>query len=100
MIGSSLTRLLGSILINPKDIGVNDPVTNGTTALAGVFTTIYFWAGVIAIAIMITGGYLYTTSNANAQRMQRARDTIQYGAVGLVIILSAFTITQYVLGRF
>lgn len=86
--------------INPKDIGIDDPVTDPNAALAGILNTAYAWAGIICVIIIIVAGYLYTTSNATQSRITRAKDAIIYAVVGLVVIMMAFTITQFVLGRF
>jgi len=97
---ASLFRLIADapIQLDPKSVGVQ--VTSGSGTLSGVLSTVYLWAGILCVIMIIVGGYLYTTANANAQRLQRAKDTILYASVGVVIIILAFTITQYVLGRF
>ena len=97
---TSLLRLIADapVKIDPRTVGVQ--ITSGTGTFAGLLTTVYFWAGIICVVMIIFGGYLYTTANANAQRLQRAKDTILYASVGVVVIILAFTITQYILGRF
>lgn len=86
--------------VNPSDVGINDPVTNANGLVGGVLNTVYFWAGVVAVIVIIVAGYLYVTANANSQRITRAKDAIISAVVGLVVIVMAFVITQYVLGRF
>ncbi len=86
--------------INPRDIGINDPVTNADTAVTGILNTVYAWAGILCVIIIVVAGFIYTTSNATPQRISRAKDAIVYALVGLVIILMAFTITNFVVGRF
>jgi len=86
--------------INPKDIGINDPVTNANTAVTGILNTVYGWAGILCVIVIVTAGFIYTTSNATPQRITRAKDAIVYALVGLVVILMAFTITNFVVGRF
>jgi len=97
----NLFRLLAATQqINPNSIGIADPVKNANTALAGVLTTVYTWAGIICVIVIIAAGFLYTTSAANASTTKRAKDAIIGAVIGLVIIIMAFTITQFVIGRF
>lgn len=84
--------------IDPGTIGVNK--VNANTVVPGILTAVYTWAGIICVIVMIVAGYLYVTANANASRIKRAKDAILYASVGIVIIASAFVITQYVIGRF
>lgn len=94
------TLFASSDKVNPSDIGVTNPVTDANSLVANVLTTVYTWAGILCICIIIYAGYLYTTSNSNAQRIGRAKNAIQYALVGLIVVAMAFTITQYVIGRF
>jgi hypothetical protein len=93
------TLLAATQKVDPGDIGVKDPVTNANTLITNVLTTVYTWAGILCVIIIIVGAYLYVTSNANAQRIKRAKDAITYALVGLVVIMMAFVITQFVIGK-
>ena len=86
--------------IDPGQIGVNNPVKDPNAVLANILTTVYAWAGIICVLIIVIGGYIYVTANANPQRIKRGKDAILYAVVGLVFIIMAFVITQFVLGRF
>lgn len=79
--------------------GVGIPQVDPNTALVNILSTVYFWAGVTAVIIMILAGYFYVTSGGNPSSTKRAREAIIYSVVGLVVIILAFTITQFVLGR-
>ena len=52
--------------------------------------------GVIAVAVIVIGGILFVTSTGEAAKTTRARNTILYGIVGLVISLLAFAIVNFV----
>lgn len=86
--------------IDPGDIGITDPVTNANTAVTGILNTVYSWAGIICVIIIVVAGYLYVTANSNAQQIKRAKDAIIGAVIGLVVIMSAFLITTFVIGRF
>ncbi len=53
--------------------------------------------GFVAVAMIILGGISYTTSQGDAAKTTKARNTILYGVVGLVIALLAFAIVNFVL---
>lgn len=86
--------------INPKDIGINDPITNTNLLMGTVLSTVYFWAGVICVIVIVVAGYFYTISAGNATHTKRAKDAITGAIIGIIVILLAFTITQFVIGRF
>lgn len=88
------------IKIDPSAIGVKDPVTDANLLLTNVLNTAYMWAGIICVLIIIVAGYFYVISNGNAAHIKRAKDAIVGAIIGLVVILLAFTITQFVIGRF
>ncbi|MFZ1250280.1 MAG: hypothetical protein WAR37_02420 [Candidatus Microsaccharimonas sp.] len=60
----------------------------------------YFLAGVITIITIVVAGIMYITSTGDTGRITKAKNVLTYAIVGLIIILCAFTITNFVLGRF
>ena len=55
--------------------------------------------GVLAVIMIIFGGIQYTTSAGDTGRVTKAKNTILYGIIGLVISLLAFAIVTWVLGN-
>lgn len=53
--------------------------------------------GVIAVSIIIYGGWLYMTSQGDQGQIDRAKQYIINAVIGLVIILSSFGIASFVL---
>ena len=51
----------------------------------------------VTVVMIIVGGINYSTSQGDAAKVKRAKDTILYGIVGLVIALLAFAIVNFVL---
>ena len=52
--------------------------------------------GLLAVIVIIYGGFMYTTSAGDASKIKKAKDTIMYGVVGLVIALLAYAIVNFV----
>jgi len=67
--------------------------------IAKIIRVILGFLGIIALAIMLYGGYIYMTAGGNEQKVATAKKIIINGAIGLAIILSAFAITQFVLNK-
>lgn len=86
--------------IDPSSIGVNNPQKDANVALGNVLTTVYMWAGIIAVLVIIIAGFYYSTSSGDSAGLQRAKNAIIGSAVGLVVVIMAFAITQFILGRF
>jgi type IV secretory pathway VirB2 component (pilin) len=61
---------------------------------------VYFLAGVVAVIVIIIAGIYYATSAGDSGKITKAKNMILYSVVGIVIILSAFAITNFVVGRF
>lgn len=53
--------------------------------------------GFLAVVMIIVGGVQYTTSAGDAGKVTKAKNTIMYGVIGLVIALLAFAIVNFVL---
>ena len=55
--------------------------------------------GFVDVVMIIKGGVQYTTSSGDAAKVTKAKNTIMYGVVGLVIALLAFAIVNFILGN-
>lgn len=91
---------LAQVTITPSEIGLNNPATDPNKVLANTLSTVYIWAGIICVIVIIIAGIFYSISSGNPSQTTRAREAIIYAVVGLVFIMMAFVITQFVLGRF
>ncbi|MBQ3326036.1 hypothetical protein IJG79_02750 [Candidatus Saccharibacteria bacterium] len=53
--------------------------------------------GFVAVVVIILGGVTYITSSGDTAKVTKAKNTILYGVIGLVIALLAFAIVNFVL---
>ena len=66
--------------------------------LSNILNTFYFFAGVIAVALIVYAGFLFVTSAGDSGKVAKAKNTITAAVIGLVIIMLAFVITRFVAG--
>ncbi len=57
-------------------------------------------SGIVAVIMIIVGGFRYITSNGDANAATAARNTIMYAVVGLIVAGLAFVIVNFVVGQF
>ena len=62
-----------------------------------IFNVVFTVVGVVAVAFIIIGGVNYILSQGDAAKVQKAKSTILYGVIGLVVVLLAFAIVNFVL---
>ena len=51
----------------------------------------------VAVVVIVLGGVQYTTSAGDPGKVKKAKDSILYGIIGLVIAILAFSIVNFVL---
>lgn len=84
--------------LSAGDAGI--PAMSGDDLLTNGLNLTYFIAGIIAVIVIISAGLMYTTSSGDSSRVAKAKNLLTYSIVGLIIVLSAFVITNFVIGRF
>ena len=81
--------------------GVGNVNPGAETDLNGLIATIinivFGIIGVIAVIMIIIGGVNYTMSQGDSTKVQKAKNTILYGIIGLVVVLLSFAIVNFVL---
>ena len=76
------------------------PKVGAGSAIDGILTAVYIAAGIVAVIVIIISAFFYVTSQGDPGKIKRAKDGILYSIVGLVIVLFAFVLTNFVIGRF
>lgn len=77
---------------------INDPLAGQT--LLSLITTIVEYAldlvGIVAVAVLVYGGFLYITSAGNDEGSKKATNTITYAVIGIVVAFAAVVIIRSV----
>jgi Type IV secretion system pilin len=79
---------------------VNLPTTSTNGALSTALTVIFGILGVVCVVVVVVGGLQFIMSQGDPQSAARARMTIIYAVVGLIVSISAEVIVGFVLGKF
>ena len=53
--------------------------------------------GLVAVALILYGGFLWMTSQGNVDRIKKAKDTIIGALIGLIIIMASYAIVSFVM---
>lgn len=74
------------------------PGDNGNlgTVVGKAMKAIFGLMGSVAVIVVIIGGIQYSVSSGEPKRTARAKETILYAAIGIVISLSAYAIVSYI----
>lgn len=67
------------------------------SSIKNILSVVFAVIGVIAVIMIVIGGIHYMTSQGDTQKLQKAKNTILYGIIGMVIALLAFAIVQFVM---
>lgn len=67
--------------------------TNMEVIIANVIKTFLSLLGVIFIVLMLIGGYNWMTAQGDESKVEKAKATIQRAIIGLIIVVSTYSIT-------
>jgi cytochrome bd-type quinol oxidase subunit 2 len=77
--------------------GGNNEINNLVADIINIFSWV---VGVVAVIMVIWGGFSFVTSAGDPQKSAKARNTILYALIGLVIVAMAQTIVRFVVRKF
>lgn len=63
-----------------------------------ILNSIILVAGLVAVIFIVIGGINYMTSAGDPGKVKKAKDTILYAVIGLVVCALAFAIVNFVIG--
>lgn len=65
------------------------------TVIQNVINSVILVAGLIAVIFVVIGGISYMTSTGDPGKVKKAKDTILYACIGLVICVLAYAIVNW-----
>lgn len=92
---------LADICSSTPDSEVCKSKDDDANVLIGTLVNVLlFIVGAISTVMIIVGGIFYAISNGDAGRIAKAKNTIIYAVIGLVVALIAYAIVNWVLQLF
>ncbi len=90
------------LLAQADDFGIGDVDTalggmDLKQIIANIINIFLGFLGIIAVILILYGGFLWMTSKGNAEQVQEAKQLIISAIIGLVIILSSYAIASFVI---
>ncbi|MEO6513583.1 MAG: hypothetical protein ABIR37_02725 [Candidatus Saccharimonadales bacterium] len=107
LIGVALVSYLGSHLAGPLgkttgsgiDASSLPHTTAGNATVKLVLGIVFSVVGALALLFITIGGFRYVLSQGDPQATSKAKNTILYALVGLVVAIVAQVIVTFVIGR-
>lgn len=62
-----------------------------------IINTILLILGIVAVIMIIVGGFRYVISGGDASNVTAAKNTIMYAVIGLIVAVLAYAIVNFVL---
>ena len=67
------------------------------TTVKNIISVVIGILGLVCVVVMIIGGVNYMTSAGDAGKVKKAKDTILYGLIGLVVCVLSFALVNFVI---
>lgn len=77
----------------------NNEQTALDTKITDILNVVIGLLGIVAVVVIIIGGITYMTSSGDAGKVKKAKDTILYGVIGLVVVALAFAIVNFAINN-
>ena len=75
----------------------DNPAISIPTVAGGIIKIFLSLLGVIFVALMLYGGFLWMTARGNQEQVTKAKELITSAVIGLIIVIAAYAITYFVL---
>lgn len=87
---SQVLQGVGQSGSNCKDDGVNN-------LIATIVRLLSFFIGVVAVIMIMVGGFKYVTSGGDSNKVGNAKETLTYALIGLLIAALAQVLVRWLL---
>ena len=98
--GSKRSTANNYALCNMDESQVDEQGNGIWTTINTIINVLLGVIGIVAVIMIIYGGFKLVTSEGSADKVKSGKETILYGVVGLVVALLAFAIVNFVIASF
>ena len=71
--------------------------TDLSTTVGKIINGFLILLGIVFMILIIYGGFIYMTAGGDEQKITKAKDILKGAAIGMIIILSAYAIANFVI---
>ena len=82
-----------------SDPSATNPISGPDGVIVKVARIVAIAAGAVAVIILLIASIQYITANGDSNNIKKARETILYCLIGLVVIALAQTLVQFIVNR-
>lgn len=93
-----MIRFIAAISIDANTLGLPKVAANDAT-WGNIVSGVFVFTGAWATLFLVIGAIRYAASAGDQGLITKAKDTILYAIIGLVVSILAFTGVQFILGR-
>ena len=88
--------ILAALILAKPALADSGDVTKIQSFIQSVIQVLVTLAGLVSVGFFVWGGFGYITSSGNPEALDRSKKTILYSAVGLVVVLGAFVLSNVI----
>jgi hypothetical protein len=78
-------------------VSSNFTTLDGTVAkIAGLIDTLMNFAGLVAVVMLVYGGYMMITSGGDPEKVEKGQSSISGAVIGLIVVFVAKLVIVYV----
>lgn len=89
----------GGIPSNVKEKLNQLPHVNSEQAQANIVDYLLYLVGIVAVVMIIVSAVQMTTSAGDAGKVAKAKNTLLYAIIGLVVVVLAYAIVHFVMDK-
>lgn len=79
-----------------NEVGGSENKTDVKGFIGNIIKTMFFAVGVLAVIVIIFAGVTFVISAGNSQTIQKAKTTIIYAVIGLIVSILSYAIVNFV----
>ena len=79
-----------------NEVGGSENKTDVKGFIGNIIKTMFFAVGVLAVIVIIFAGVTFVMSAGNSQTIQKAKTTIIYAVIGLIVSILSYAIVNFV----
>lgn len=95
----SILKIISQIDIEPEELDIPQTATADGSTINTLLQLAFVVGAVAAMFVIILAGIQFITSQGEPDKASKARNTIIYAVIGLIICISSFTIVRLVLSN-